>query len=481
MLSTDSGVIPPALTNFASELPTEVPKPPYRILLVQSAHGLFESSGGYRANLALLRALSAQGHAVKMIATAYERDIERLPADVNKDKTTFGEDDLIVYRFKWDELEVVALECETFKSIFETVEAAQRRRDWLTDHEEPPCEFQDRSDFIAQEAQRFKPTHFIFNDQITLKTAIDNSHLAACARIFIAHDVQSVPFGPYSKAVWSDCHGTDETDTFRISQILHGRLCQVDALWTVSEAVKQFFETFGNLNPIHVPNHPAIYGDLEAVHVYDNYDAPYVCAINPGVLKGFELFRETATGMPDVKFLAVRSWNTSSFVLDELKKLPNVTISEPKKDMEELWRQVKVLLVPTIFFEAFGLVVVEAMLRGIPVISSDAGGLPEAHLGVPYSIPTNLITGALEKDPTLVEKYGIYKQPEIDLKPWIETLRTLLNDAAVYEDVQRRGREQAVQYIRNLTSDDVYEGHLKDALQRRIVREGGKPGLIRFM
>ena len=127
----ETSVVSPALAGFASEVPSEVPKPPWRILLVQSAQGLYESSGGYRANLALLRALSSQGHAVKMIATAYERDIERLPANFKKNNTTFNGEDLAVYRFAWDELEVVALGCEKFKDIFESVEAAHKRRQWL--------------------------------------------------------------------------------------------------------------------------------------------------------------------------------------------------------------------------------------------------------------------------------------------------------------------------------------------------------------
>ena len=44
----------------------------------------------------------------------------------------------------------------------------------------------------------------------------------------------------------------------------------------------------------------------------------------------------------------------------------------------------RILLVPSLWGEAFGLVVVEAMLRGIPVLASNVGGLVEAKLGVDY-------------------------------------------------------------------------------------------------
>lgn len=61
-------------------------------------------------------------------------------------------------------------------------------------------------------------------------------------------------------------------------------------------------------------------------------------------------------------------------------------VEESKKDTEKLWCRTKILLVPSTWCEAFGLVVVEAMLRGIPVISSDAGGLVEVYL-IPISPP----------------------------------------------------------------------------------------------
>jgi glycosyltransferase involved in cell wall biosynthesis len=65
--------------------------------------------------------------------------------------------------------------------------------------------------------------------------------------------------------------------------------------------------------------------------------------------------------------------------------------------MEEAWRDIKVLLVPSIWLEAWGIVVIEAHLRGIPVISSNAGALPEAMLGLDYIVPVNPIKGERDK------------------------------------------------------------------------------------
>ena len=46
-----------------------------RVLLVQTAQGLTPSSGGYKANVNLLRSLSHMGHAVAQICYAHEEEV----------------------------------------------------------------------------------------------------------------------------------------------------------------------------------------------------------------------------------------------------------------------------------------------------------------------------------------------------------------------------------------------------------------------
>jgi glycosyltransferase involved in cell wall biosynthesis len=46
--------------------------------------------------------------------------------------------------------------------------------------------------------------------------------------------------------------------------------------------------------------------------------------------------------------------------------------------MREVYAVTDVLLVPSQFTEAFGRVIVEAQLNGIPVVAADAGGIPYA-------------------------------------------------------------------------------------------------------
>jgi glycosyltransferase involved in cell wall biosynthesis len=122
--------------------------------------------------------------------------------------------------------------------------------------------------------------------------------------------------------------------------------------------------------------------------------------------------------------------------------------------MEEAWRDIKVLLVPSIWFEAWGIVLVEAHLRGIPVISSNAGALAEAMLGLDYVVPVNTIEGKRDEK-------GAYIVPEQDVGPWVKTLNKLMNDKSEYEKLSMKVRDTTEQWLKNI--DDA-------ALEKWLVR-----------
>src|SRR4029077_9650284 len=98
-----------------------------------------------------------------------------------------------------------------------------------------------------------------------------------------------------------------------------------------------------------------------------------------------------AERIPQVQFAAVPTWGTNAHDLAALRSHANVTVLEPVDNIDDLLRRTRVVLVPSVWAEARSRFVVEAMMRGVPVIASDAGGIREAKLGVPYLIPVNLI------------------------------------------------------------------------------------------
>jgi len=104
-----------------------------RILLYQSAKGLFSPSGGYRANLAMVRHLASKGHVVQQVCWSFEKDIKGyvegekkkgnhidVERDVLRIPTTDKPDAKIgIAKFKMsDEIEVIGLDINDVESFF---------------------------------------------------------------------------------------------------------------------------------------------------------------------------------------------------------------------------------------------------------------------------------------------------------------------------------------------------------------------------
>lgn len=105
----------------------------------------------------------------------------------------------------------------------------------------------------------------------------------------------------------------------------------------------------------------------------------FVC---PYPEKGVEIAFKLAESRPDIPFEFVESWQLSSEMWDSYKNransLGNVTLKRRVNDMKDVYNKAKLVIVPSIWDEAWCRVVTEAHINGIPVIASDRGGLPES-------------------------------------------------------------------------------------------------------
>jgi glycosyltransferase involved in cell wall biosynthesis len=241
------------------------------------------------------------------------------------------------------------------------------------------------------------------------------------------HSVSHMPFGPQALAP----HNPERARALRA---LRGVICP-------SRFGCEYARQYGGLDA--TPLYYDIYGkgpfpDLAS------FDRGYVTAINPCDLKGLAVFVELARAMPDVAFAAVPTWGRSPEVMAQLQALDNVEIWPPVDDIDEIFARTRVLLAPALWLETFGMTIVEAQLRGIPVLASDLGGHRESKLGVDHLLPVNplrLVTVDGQRQMTI---------PEQDVAPWVAALRHLLTDRDEYNRVSRASRAAATRFVHDI-------------------------------
>jgi glycosyltransferase involved in cell wall biosynthesis len=171
--------------------------------------------------------------------------------------------------------------------------------------------------------------------------------------------------------------------------------------------------------------------DINAEFIYPFVDvssaerAPgkdYITLINPSPIKGVKVFIEITEKLKDRAFLCVGRMPPLFEYRKRLLRLPNLRYVEWEPDMNRVYSQTRVLLVPSIWPEPFGRVCVEAMARGIPCIVSRRGGLPEA-----------------------VGEAGVILDDPLHVDTWVDAILTLDNDKE-YRERSERAREQATRF-----------------------------------
>jgi hypothetical protein len=248
--------------------------------------------------------------------------------------------------------------------------------------------------------------------------------------VYLAHVAAHLPFGP---AAW------------RPDPCVTARLQAVAGIIAPSEYIAGYIREFGNLSATAIPCLGYGRGPFPS---FGDFDTGAITMINPCAGKGGSLFMALASVLTDRRFLAVPTWGTTDEERAALERLANVAITPADKDIDRIFARTKVLLVPSLWHESFGMLVVEAMARGIPVFASDVGGLPEAKLGVPYLIPVAPIEGHTDE----IDSRGLPIPiiPKQELAPWIEALDDLLASRSRYQEVAALSARAAQDYIASL-------------------------------
>jgi glycosyltransferase involved in cell wall biosynthesis len=284
--------------------------------------------------------------------------------------------------------------------------------------------------YLMDQIRRFKPDWTLVSTEDPSQNLLDAAHKQCPGRvIYLARTTSFIPFGP---------------NAFFPSPARARLLEQCAAIVTVSEYVADYMRQWSTCDPVVLPI--SFYGDGPFAN-YSNFDQGFVTMINPCAMKGLAIFVEVARALPEVQFAAVPTWGTTDSDLAALKQVPNIQLLKPTEKIDEIYRQSRIILVPSLWPEGKSRVILESMLRGIPVLASDSGGNAEAKLGTDFLFPVRVIEGIGEQlDGRMLP---IPKIPEQDIAPWVDALRRLLSDREFYYQHAADARAIAQLYVAN--------------------------------
>jgi len=274
--------------------------------------------------------------------------------------------------------------------------------------------------------------------QALLSEALD----AAPGRvIYLAHTPQMFPFGPASL--------NPNPAGAKLVQ-------RAAAVVVIGDHTAKYVEEHLGRKPVVI--HPPVYGK-PPWPLRDPDKDGLITMINPSAVKGISIFLELARRFPDYNFGALRGWGTTAKDLAALEALPNVKMLRKVKHIEAILRQTKILLMPALWYEGFGLVVMEAMLRGVPVLASDMGSLVEAKAGTNYVLPVRPV----ETYRTVFDenRMPVPIVPEQNIEPWAKALEELMEDAALYRRESGAARAASVKFVKRVNPSEFEEFLLK--------------------
>jgi glycosyltransferase involved in cell wall biosynthesis len=278
---------------------------------------------------------------------------------------------------------------------------------------------------------KFRPDIILVAEDLSaglLELALES---ATSPVVYVAQSPAALPFGPGSMAQ---------------SAAKTALLKRAAGVLTLSRFMKDYLKEHGGLDSeaLHFP----VYG-AGPYPLHGRYDGGGVTLVNPCAFKGLPIFLELARRMPELEFCAVPTWGTTDEDRAALGEAKNVRTLNASSRIDDILERTRVLLVPSLWYEAFGQIVVEAMLRGIPVLASDSGGLPEAKLGIEYVLPVRKIEKFVERK----RANRLVLEPEVpdqEIGPWEEALRDVLSSRSRYEQLSRESREAAERFVGGL-------------------------------
>lgn len=313
-----------------------------------------------------------------------------------------------------------------------------------------------RANLLSVAIREFQPDWVLVSSEDLSHVLLREASAAAPGRVvYLAHTPQWYPFGPAS---WH----TDAQATVMVRNAA--------GVIAISHAMAQYIAEHSGAKPVVI--HPPMYGEPPYPHC-GSFGRGYVLMINPCVVKGISIFLALAERFPDIEFAGLAGWGTTSNDRKAMSRLPNVRVLETVPSIDDVLSKSRLLLMPSLWLEGFGLIAMEAMLRGLPVIASNSGGLVEATSGTDFVIPIKPI----QKFEPVFDETHMPKPVDVpqDIGPWADALKRLLTDKKLYEEESAKSRDVAEAFVSKLRAAD-FEDYLLN-LKPAQPAATGKPEL----
>ena len=285
--------------------------------------------------------------------------------------------------------------------------------------------------YLVEQIREFTPDWTLVSSEDRSQSLLETALKVQPSRvIYLAHTPQMFPFGPAGLYP-----GKRRTEL----------IGQASAVVTISRFVHDYIQKWTGIESfIH---HPPHYGSGPFPQC-GRADNGYVLMMNACAVKGISIFLALARALPDIQFAALPGWGTTDADRMALSALPNVNLLENRKNLDEILHRTRVLLMPSLWVEGFGMAVVDAMLRGIPVLASNYGGLVEAKLGTDYLLPVHPIERF--EDYLDENMLPVPLVPKQEIGPWQDALSRLLSDRALHERQSAAAHDAALRFVSRL-------------------------------
>ena len=213
--------------------------------------------------------------------------------------------------------------------------------------------------------------------------------------------------------------------------------------------------------------------------------------VNPSLHKGGLVFTQIVKALRDRGFVEKIVCVSSRATLTELKSyleergepiehLNSITEINHTKDMQSVYRDTKILIVPSLWAESGARVIAEAQIMGVPVFASDRGGNAEmvGDGGLIVDLPDELFNAPFDLVPSADDVFGFTDKIEkvfTDKSFYMKLSASALSQASNVHSLPANVR-RLDKFLRNVSGPVEYEHSLKENEKGIFIDCGGFDG-----